>query len=393
MRTDSNVERISFRRSNRWRTDPFEDVHVPEIDRRLEGVETVDGQLMVHSLSGHERNHLFLNQQGKQFADVSLVSGVDTPADSRGFVLFDYDRDGWQDIALVNANAPLLNLYRNQIGDIADKPAGQYIALRLIGGNETSAASSLACRDGYGAIVEVGIGDAVLKREHRCGEGYGSQNSNTMLVGIGERDQVDFVRVRWPSQQTQQIEGVAAGSLVTVRERADQSAGQAEFDIQTYANSQKSALAGLAPSYDIMQLGPLQTLDGEEPEPAEMTLYVTMATWCVACVEHMPHLKHLQDSLPSGSIKMIGLPIDPEDTPEKLTQFANEFQPVYAQVLQLSESQRSQVGAALAGVIPFDATPSSIVVDRDGRILSATAGVPTVSDLRRLRGQLLEPKP
>ena len=62
-----------------------------------------------------------MNQAGKQFADVSLVSGLDNPADSRGFVLFDYDRDGQQDIALVNANDPLLNLYHNQI-DQAGEP-------------------------------------------------------------------------------------------------------------------------------------------------------------------------------------------------------------------------------------------------------------------------------
>ena len=387
MRTDSNVERISFRRSNRWRTDPFEDVRVPEIDRRLEGVQTVDGQLFVHSLSGHERNHLFLNQNGNQFVDVSLVSGADTPADSRGFVLFDYDRDGWQDIALVNANAPLLNLYRNQIGDTVGPKAGQFIALRFVGGNESATASEYACRDGYGAIVEVGVGDAVLKREHRCGEGYGSQNSNTMLIGIGNHAQADAVTVRWPSQKTQTIENVAAGSLVTIRERPDESNGQPEFETQGYETQQTPALAGLSPSYDRMRLGPLETIDGVQSESADLTLYVTMATWCVACVEHMPHLRRLQESLPSGSLKMIGVPIDPEDSPDKLRQFASEFQPVYQQVLELTPSQRSQVGAALAEVIPFDATPSSIVVDRDGRILSAMAGVPTVSDLRRLRDQ------
>ena len=67
------------------------------------------GQKQLHSFSGYERNCLFLNRAGKQFTDVSLISGLDNIADGRTFVYWDYDRDGWQDIALVNANSPLLN--------------------------------------------------------------------------------------------------------------------------------------------------------------------------------------------------------------------------------------------------------------------------------------------
>ncbi len=69
MRTDRNVARLSFRHSEQWRTDPFADVRVPEIDRRLKGAEMVNGRLVVHSLSGHERNHLFLNRDGQTFDD------------------------------------------------------------------------------------------------------------------------------------------------------------------------------------------------------------------------------------------------------------------------------------------------------------------------------------
>ena len=36
------------------------------------------------SLSGHERNHLFVNQGGQQFKDLSILSGLDNPADGRG---------------------------------------------------------------------------------------------------------------------------------------------------------------------------------------------------------------------------------------------------------------------------------------------------------------------
>ena len=52
------------------------------------------------SQTGNERNHLFLNRAGARFVDISPLSGMDTPADSRTFVLWDYDRDGWQDVSV-----------------------------------------------------------------------------------------------------------------------------------------------------------------------------------------------------------------------------------------------------------------------------------------------------
>ena len=54
------------------------------------------------SFSGYERNHLFVNQDGKAFVDLSGVSGLDAVGDSRSFAVLDYNRDGWPDIGLVN---------------------------------------------------------------------------------------------------------------------------------------------------------------------------------------------------------------------------------------------------------------------------------------------------
>ena len=83
------------------------------------------------SLSGHERNHVFLNQNGDDYVEVSGVSGLDHPGDSRAFAVLDYDRDGWQDIAVVNANAPMFQLYRNQMGERGDP--GEVVAVRFEG--------------------------------------------------------------------------------------------------------------------------------------------------------------------------------------------------------------------------------------------------------------------
>ena len=111
-----------------------------------------------HSFSGNERNRLFLNRNGRQFVDVSGISGLDSPADGRVLVVWDYDRDGWQDFAVVNSNTPLLNVFHNEIAprrgrssedpnsrthtaaaNVAsgETPAGGVIAVRFVGGNHT----------------------------------------------------------------------------------------------------------------------------------------------------------------------------------------------------------------------------------------------------------------
>ena len=184
VRTDENLSRPSFRFLPNGNGTPAPDNLGPQIDARLAGIERQGDKIWVHSLQGNQRNHYFANRGGRAFADISALSGLDNPADGRGFGVLDYDRDGWQDVALVNANQPLFNLYHNEMP--AAGLSGGMIAIRFVGGNRTSAPSKeLACRDGFGARVAVDLGDAKLIREHRCGEGWSTQNSATMILGIG----------------------------------------------------------------------------------------------------------------------------------------------------------------------------------------------------------------
>ena len=74
MRADENVARGSFRFSPAWKQNAITGEETPQIDRRLEGGQIVDGKFIAHSLSGNERNQLFFNRQGKAFENLSLLS-------------------------------------------------------------------------------------------------------------------------------------------------------------------------------------------------------------------------------------------------------------------------------------------------------------------------------
>ncbi|HXI50978.1 MAG TPA: CRTAC1 family protein, partial [Candidatus Saccharimonadales bacterium] len=214
VRTDENLSRASFRFSPEWKRTPAPDNLGPQIDMRLSGVDRQGDKIQVHSLDGNERNHFFMNRSGRAFDDISGVSGLDNPADSRGFAVLDYDRDGWQDVALVNANQPLFNLYHNEMAKAGMK--GGMIAIRFVGGNKTSAPSrGFACRDGYGARATVDLGDMKLSREHRCGDGWSTQNSATMILGIGSHTTVPSLSVRWPSGKISSTQAIPEGTLLT----------------------------------------------------------------------------------------------------------------------------------------------------------------------------------
>src|SRR5262245_37278167 len=93
---------------------------------------------------------------------------------------------------------------------------GGMIAIRFVGGNRTAAPSTeFTCRDGFGARVTVDLGDGKLIREHRCGDGWSTQNSATMILGIGSKPKVASLFVRWPSGKTSSTQDVPEGTLLT----------------------------------------------------------------------------------------------------------------------------------------------------------------------------------
>ncbi|MCH8043877.1 MAG: ASPIC/UnbV domain-containing protein [Planctomycetes bacterium] len=393
MRTDENLARNSFRFSSQWETNAQTGEKTPAIDRRLKGGSVRDGRYIAHALSGSERNHLFLNRGGRQFDDISLLSGLDTPADSRTFVLLDYDRDGWQDIALVNANSPLMNLYHNQMGaakSSATSGGHGMIALRFIGANrESKPSTSQSCRDGYGAKVTVALGNMSLSREHRCGDGYGAQNSATMIVGIGARASAESVSVRWPSGKIDTVRNVMSGTLLTVYENPADSPSGSPFVSQPYRSTggepiDVARLTADRPAARTLMLDGVESLPPGDSSKTKLRVYTTMATWCAACRSHLPQVEYLRSMTATDGVDIIGLPVDENDDAEKLRAYAAQWKPAYRLLVGLKAPQRSAVEELLARELPEAALPSTIVTDPSGRVLLTVAGLPSVSQLREL---------
>jgi thiol-disulfide isomerase/thioredoxin len=329
------------------------------------------------SFSGSERNHLFLNVGGERFEDVSALSGLDSEADGRSFALLDFDRDGYQDVVLVNANAPTLELFQNRAGRVAG--GNRMVALRFEGANDRAEPSpGRSNRDGYGVQVEADLGAFTLVREHRAGEGFAAQNSATMVLGIGARDRIEKLVVRWPSGTVQELVDVPAGRLLTVYEDASRSPTGETFVQAPYRRAEVS-LADRRPTETPR---PIFALHGRAASAAPLTLYTTMATWCASCRGELPQWAHLQAHLPAGSLDIVAVPIDEDDTVALLDAYVAEHRPAYRMLPPLTRAERAGVNVTVLAELGRDGLPASVLTDRAGRILGAFWGAPTLSTVR-----------
>ena len=379
VRTDENLSRPSFRFSPEWKRTSAPDSKGPMIDARLAGVERQGDKVLVHSLNGNERNRYFANRAGSSFADISTLSGLDNPADSRGFAILDYDRDGWQDIALVNANQPLFNLYRNEMGTTGF--SGGVIAIRFVGGNRAASPSKeFGCRDGYGARVMVDLDNEKITREHRCGDGWSTQNSPTMMVGIGSHKNVVSLTVKWPSGRATTTQDVPEGTLLTVYENPEDSPTNDPVERTTYrvkASVRKMAAVS-------REVFPIATVDSSAKPGTRLRVYTTFSTSNQPYKDNLPRLRHVRAELGPEGVDIIAVPIDDTDDNQKLAAYNREYRPS-TRLIGIALNQRAGAAAAFTKIFGTEPPqPSSVITDSSGHVLATQPGVPGISTLRKM---------
>jgi len=370
---------------------------------------------ITHPFSGSERNRLFLSSHGTSFLDISGVSGVDSPSDGRVSVWLDIDRDGRQDLAVVNSNRPLLQLYRNETGD-AEQADGNFLALRFVGGNDSADASpQFSNHNGFGTRVVVQAGDRQITREHFCSQGFAGQNSSTMLIGLGDATTVDQLSVTWPSGIQQQFSNLAVGKLIILFERpaaTEQPPTTQPPTTQPPTTQPGGSSAGITitdyrrmPVDDVpaseqiarTQIGePLPALtpaqlaavgqvsdDKARAESPELVVLTTMASWCTACAKHQPLLKKMSQNFKTSGVSFVGFAGDPQDPADDLRGFIKRLGIDYPVAAEPDSTLRSTVETILNSGDGADVLPSTIVLNRRGQVLATHRGIPTASEIRR----------
>lgn len=214
MRLDPNKE-SQYRDDNQW------DLLDNTISVFQLGVEQQnEGQVIGYSFSGNERNRLFL-QADHNFDDATLVSGIDFTGDGRGFVIFDYDHDGFVDLGIVTTQRPRFRIAKNNFSALAtsqNDKAGS-VFLSLVGGNDKMESSDQwSPRDPFGARVVATVAGQTRMFQLSCGEGLAIQNSKSIHIGLGDATQIDKLEIIWPSGKRTFEENIETGQRRTLYE-------------------------------------------------------------------------------------------------------------------------------------------------------------------------------
>jgi hypothetical protein len=150
------------------------------------------------------RNILMRNLGNGKFANVSNAcgDGLAPKFASRGVALEDLDNDGRIDVVIQNIRrAPTI------LRNVSDT-GHHWITIRLRG---------VKCnRDGIGSRIKVVAGDLTQYEEPRSGQGYQSHFGLRPHFGLGQRERIDRIEVRWLGGGVDVYENVDVDQFITI---------------------------------------------------------------------------------------------------------------------------------------------------------------------------------
>jgi hypothetical protein len=166
-----------------------------------ENVERLDD-----TTSYRSRNVLMRNTGDGRFVDVSAQAGdgLKPLSVARGVAIDDLDNDGRLDVVVLNSRSSPTILRNESV------TGNHWIQLRLRGVKTN--------RDGVGARVRVAAGPLVQTDEVHAGGGYQSHFGTRLHFGLGQRDRVDRIEVRWIGGGVDVLENVRADQSLEIRE-------------------------------------------------------------------------------------------------------------------------------------------------------------------------------
>jgi hypothetical protein len=136
--------------------------------------------------SPQDHDMLLLGLPDGTFRNAAREAGVALPTVGRGAAIADFDRDGCQDIIVVNRNAPV-SLFRNLHCEGEGRPGWLDVELEQAGINT----------DAIGASVILRAGERVQTQAVTIGGGHAGGLAGPLHYGLGESAEA-VLRVRWP---------------------------------------------------------------------------------------------------------------------------------------------------------------------------------------------------
>ena len=300
------------------------------------------------SWSGRERNVCYRNSGGGRFEDVSYVSGLDFPDDSRAWLWMDMDGDGDLDVILKSRTAPQVRVMRNEA-------AGNGLIVELEGVRSN--------RDAVGAVVTLVTGAERRTREIRSGSGFLSQSSRRLHFGIREGERIEALEIVWPAGAKELIKAPPGRGWIRIRE------GESRWTrLQPKPNPLQSASVGAYVEHpwlaDRVEL-PDTRLNRYRGKKVLLNLW---ASWCPPCLAELKELSANAARLHGAAVQVVTLKLDENEKANALNPFPSltadeRLVGVYSILYRYLFDLRREIGL-----------PLSFLLDEQGMILKVYQG-------------------
>src|SRR5262249_11219977 len=159
------------------------------------------------SLGGTPANRFFKTRDGRHFAELAAVTGLESDANQRGLVVTDANGDGAPDLFATGfLQPPALWINRN--------PSHAKSLVVTLQGNPKGDGPYKSTREALGAVVTVEIGGPRRAQVVSAGYSFLSSGSHSLFFGLGDSRVADRVTVKWPSGKVSELTRVPEGKLL-----------------------------------------------------------------------------------------------------------------------------------------------------------------------------------
>lgn len=331
------------------------------------------------SWSGNERNCVQLNCGDGTFVDISAATGLDFLDDGRAVASTDWDGDGDLDLWLKNRTGPQLRFIRN---DAVSKQSFVTIELEDPKGN----------RDAIGARVKVVADDKPYSRVLFAGDGYLSQSSKRLVIGLDGTRQIDEVTVIWPDGKADSFADIKINRAYRIKrgEVPTLLPMRAPRTIAARAPEDRPAPAARLVLKVPLPLAPSLIKSLAIPPASGPTLVSVWAHWCKPChVELREFLQRRADFTATG-LQLVPINIDrPNRQSEAEAVWADITNEVPTDIEpQWGDERTAAVVAALLEHVreqPVESLPLplNLLISPDGQLQVVYLGVVDTDEILR----------